>query len=104
MQPICTVTKTDSVFIRDSVFINNFEKIVDSVRQAGDTIHHYHTKYIYKERGRVNEQKEVKKDTIKIVQNSADKAAKSKGNLGFWVFVFLLSSIVTYILGVRRSR
>lgn len=104
MQPICTTTKIDSVVIRDSVYINNFERIVDSVLLFGDTVYHYHTKYIYKELGRVEEQKNVSKDTVNIVRYSEKKQTKSKGNLGFWAFIFLLILIVTYAFGVRRSR
>ena len=104
VQPICTISKTDSVFFRDSVFINNFEKVVDSVRQSGDTIHHYHTKYIFKEMGRVQEQTSVSKDTVNNEQYLGKKPLKSKGNLGFWVFVLLLTSIVAYGFGVTRSR
>lgn len=104
VQPIFTTTKIDSVVIRDSVYINNFERIVDSVLLSGDTVHHYHTKYIYKELGRVQEQKNVSKDTVNIVRYSEKKQSKSKGNKGFWAFIFLLTLIVTYALGVRRSR
>lgn len=104
MQPISTTTKIDSVVIRDSVYINNFERIVDSVLLFGDTVHHYHTKYIYKELGRVNEQRNVSKDTVNIVRYSEKKQSKSKGNKGLWAFILLLTLIVTYALGVRRSR
>lgn len=104
VKPSCTITKIDSVFIRDSVYINNFERIVDSVRQCGDTIHHYHTKYIFKEFGRVQDQKTVSKDTVNNVQYLEKKTSKSKGNLGFWTFIFLLVLIVTYVFGVTRSR
>ena len=104
MQPICTTTKIDSVVTRDSVYINNFERIVDSVLLSGDTVHHYHIKYIYKELGRFQEQKNVSKDTVNIVRYSEKKQSKSKGNKGFWAFIFLLTLIVTYALGVRRSR
>lgn len=86
------------------MYINNFERIVDSVLLSGDTVHHYHTKYFYKELGRVQEQKNVSKDTVNIVRYSEKKQTKSKGNLGFWAFIFLLSLIVTYTFGVRRSR
>lgn len=104
MQPIRTITKIDSVFFRDSIFINNYEKVVDSVRQSGDTIHHYHTKYIFKVMGRVQEQTSVSKDTVNNVQYLEKKPSKSKGNLWFWVFVLLLTAIVTYGFGVTRSR
>lgn len=86
------------------MYINNFERIVDSVLLSGDTVYHYHTKYIYKELGRVQEQKNVSKDTVNIVRYSEKKQTKSKGNLGFWAFIFILSLIVTYTFGVRRSR
>lgn len=86
------------------MYINNFERIVDSVFLSGDTVHHYHTKYIFKELDRVKEQKNVSKDTVNIVRYSEKKQSKSKGNKGFWAFIFLLTLIVTYALGVRRSR
>ena len=104
VQPIRTLTKIDSVFFRDSVFINNYEKVVDSIRQNGDTIHHYHTKYIFKELGRVKEQNILSKDTVNNAQYLEKKPSKSNGNLGFWAFIFFLLLIVTYILGVTRSR
>lgn len=104
VKPACIITKTDSVFIRDSVYINNFERIVDSVRQSADTIHHFRTKFIFKELGRVQEHNSVSKDTVNIVRYSEKKKTKSKGNLGFWAFIFLLSLIVTYTFGVSRSR
>ena len=86
------------------MYINNFARIVDSVLLSGDTVHHYHIKYIYKELGRVQEQKNVSKDTVNFVRYLEKKQTKSKGNLGFWAFIFLLSLIVTYAFGVRRSR
>ena len=103
VQPICTITKTDSVFFRDSVFINNFERVVDSVRQNGDTIHHYHTKYIFKELGRVQEQNIVSKDSVNYVPYLEKKPYKSNDSFWFWAFIFLLSIIVAYAFGVKRS-
>lgn len=86
------------------MYINNFERIVDSVLLFGDTVHHYHIKYIYKELGRVQEQKNLSKDTVNIVRYSEKKAIKPNGNLGFFGVLFLLLLIVTYAFGVRRSR
>lgn len=103
VQPIITTTKTDSVFFRDSVFINNYEKVVDSVRQNGDTIHHYHTKYIFKEIGRIQEQNIASKDSINYVPYSEKKLSKSNDNFCFRAFIFLLFIIVAYAFGLKRS-
>lgn len=103
VQPINT-TKYESNFVRDSVVVCNFERVVDSVRLAGDTIHHYHIKYFYVNKEKWRDNNEVRKDSVREVLTKAPKAPKSdkKNSVKWWLYPLVL--LVGFVLGVKRSR
>ena len=101
--PICT-TMYESNFVRDSVVVCNFERVVDSVRLAGDTIHHYHIKYFYVNKEKWRDNNEVRKDSVREVWAKVPKAPKSdKKNSGKW-WLYPLVLLVGLVLVVKRSR
>lgn len=104
MQPICTKTIHDSIFVRDSVVFNNLERVVDSVRIVGDTIHHYHITYVYNTKEMWRDNNEVRKDSVREVGKTAPKAPKSdkKNSVKWWLYPLVL--LVGFVLGVKRSR
>lgn len=103
VQPICT-TKHESNFVRDSVVVCNFERVVDSVRLAGDTIHHYHIKYFYVNKEKWRDNNEVRKDSVREVWAKAPKTPKSdkKNSEKWWLYPLVL--LVGLVLVVKRSR
>lgn len=104
VQPMCTIYKHDTLVVRDSVIVSNFERVVDSVRLAGDTIHHYHIKYVYMNKEKWREKNEVRKDSVREVGITAPKAPKSdkKNSVKWWLYPLVL--LVGFVLGVKRSR
>ena len=104
VQPICTISKHDTLVVRDSVIVSNFERVVDSVRLQGDTIHHYHIQYIYMNKEKWREKNEVRKDSVREVGKTAPKAPKSdkKNSVKWWLYPLVL--LVGFVLGVKRSR
>ena len=103
VQPTYT-SKHESNFVRDSVVVCNFERVVDSVRLAGDTIHHYHIKYFYVNKEKWRDNNEVRKDSVREIYGMIPKAPKSdKKNSGKW-WLYPLVLLVGLVLAVKRSR
>ena len=77
VQPISIKTLHDSIYVRDSVIINNLERVVDSIHTVGDTIHHYHISYVYNTKEIWRDKNQVHKDSVREVGTTAPKAPKS---------------------------
>lgn len=103
MQPTRTIIQNDTLIIRDSVFCNNIQKIYDSVYIQGDTVHHYHIKYVYRDRMKISESKEAKKEKEKECPKSSDKLEKSDkwNSLLTWLNPLVL--IVGLVFCLKRS-
>lgn len=104
VQPICIKTLHDSIYVRDSVIINNLERIVDSVHIVGDTIHHYHISYVYNTKEIWRDKNKVHKDSVREVGTTAPKVPKSdkKNSVKWWLYPLVL--LVGLCLFVKRSR
>lgn len=104
VQPICIKASHDTIFVRDSVIINNLERVVDSVHVVGDTIHHYHITYVYNTKEMWRDKNQVRKDSVQEVGTMAPKAPKSdkKNSVKWWLYPLVL--LVGFVLGVKRSR
>lgn len=104
MQSINTKAIHDSIFVRDSVVINNLERVVDSVHIVGDTIHHYHISYVYNTKEIWRDKNKVHKDSVREVGTTAPKAPKSdkKNSVKWWLYPLVL--LVGLCLFVKRSR
>lgn len=104
VQSINTKAIHDSIFVRDSVVINNLERVVDSVHIVGDTIHHYHISYVYNTKEIWRDKNKVHKDSVREVGTTAPKAPKSdkKNSVKWWLYPLVL--LVGLCLFVKRSR
>ena len=104
VQPICTKTIHDSIFVRDSVIINNLERVVDSVHVVGDTIHHYHITYVYNTKEMWRDKNQVRQDSVQEVGTMATKSPKfyKKNTFKWWLYPLVL--LVGLCLLVKRSR
>lgn len=104
MQPISIKTLHDSIYVRDSVIINNQERVVDSVYIVGDTIHHYHISYVYNTKEIWRDKNKVHKDSVREVGTTAPKAPKSdkKNSVKWWLYPLVL--LVGLYFVVKRSR
>ena len=104
VQPINTKAIHDSIFVRDSVVINNLERVVDSVHIVGDTIHHYHISYVYNTKEIWRDKNKVHKDSVREVGTTAPKAPKfyKKNTSKWWLYPLVL--LVGLCLFVKRSR
>lgn len=103
-QPISIKTLHDSIYVRDSVIINNLERVVDSVYIVGDTIHHYHISYVYNTKEIWRNKNQVQKDSVREVGTKVPKAPKSdkKNSVKWWLYPLVL--LVGLVLFVKRSR
>ena len=103
-QPISIKTLHDSIYVRDSVIINNLERVVDSVHIVGDTIHHYHISYVYNTKEIWRNKNQVQKDSVREVGTKVPKLPKSdKKNSGKW-WLYPLVLLVGLVFVVKRSR
>lgn len=104
VQSINTKAIHDSIFVRDSVVINNLERVVDSVHIVGDTIHHYHISYVYNTKEIWRDKNKVHKDSVREVGTTAPKSPKSdkKNSVKWWLYPLVL--LVGLCLFVKRSR
>lgn len=94
----------DSIFVRDSVVINNLERVVDSVHIVGDTIHHYHISYVYNTKEIWRDKNKVHKDSVREVGTTAPKAPKfyKKNTSKWWIYPLVLLLGLYFV--VKRSR
>ena len=104
VQPICIKTLHDSIYVRDSVIINNLERVVDSVHIVGDTIHHYHISYVYNTKEIWRDKNQVQKDSVREVGTTAPKAQKfyKKNTSKWWLYPLVLFLGLYFV--VKRSR
>lgn len=103
-QPISIKTLHDSIYVRDSVIINNLERVVDSVHIVGDTILHYHISYVYNTKEIWRNKNKVQKDIVREVGTKVPKLPKSdKKNSGKW-WLYPLVLLVGLVFVVKRSR
>lgn len=103
MQPTMTIIHNDTLRIRDSIFCTNIQKIYDSVYIQGDTVHHYHIQYVYRDRRKTSDTKVVRNDSVKECPKSSDKLKKSdkKNSLLTWLIPLVL--IVGLVFSIKRS-
>lgn len=104
VQTINTKAIHDSIFVRDSVVINNLERVVDSVHIVGDTIHHYHISYVYNTKEIWRDKNKVHKDSVREVGTTAPKAPKfyKKNTSKWWIYPLVLLLGLYFV--VKRSR
>lgn len=104
VQPICIKTLHDSIYVRDSVIINNLERVVDSVHIVGDTIHHYHISYVYNTKEIWRDNNQVRKDSVQYFGLPAPKAPNfyQKNTYNTWLYPLVL--LVGLFFVVKRSR
>lgn len=104
VQPISIKTLHDSIYVRDSVIINNLERVVDSIHIVGDTIHHYHINYVYTTKEVWRDKNQVCKDSVQEFGTMAPKAPKFyKRNTSKW-WLYLLVLLVGLCFVVKRYR
>lgn len=104
VQPISTIVQNDTLIIRDSVFCTNVEKIYDSVFIQGDTVHHYHIQYMYRDKLKTSDVKNVRNDKVKECPISRDKQTKSDKKNSFWAWLTPLVLLMGLVFGLTRSR
>ena len=104
VQPISIKTLHDSIYVRDSVIINNLEKVVDSVHIVGDTIHHYHISYVYNTKEIWRDNNRERKDSVQYFGLPAPKAPNfyQKNTSNTWLYPLVL--LVGLYFVVKRSR
>ena len=104
VQPISIKTLHDSIYVRDSIIINNLERVVDSVHIVGDTIHHYHNSYFYTTKEMWRDKNQVRKDSVQYFGLSAPNAPffYKKNTFDTWFYPLVL--LVGLYFVVKRSR
>lgn len=92
-------SQTDSVFVRDSIYVN----------QKGDTVTEYRYKYVYRYKDRIDTLYISSRDTVSVpypVEKQLTAWQQTKVNYGGWaivlVFVFILIVFGRFIYKLKR--
>lgn len=92
-------SRTDSVFVRDSIYVN----------QKGDTVTEYRYKYVYRYKDRIDTLYISSRDTVSVpypVEKELTAWQQTKVNYGGWaivlVFVFILIVFGRFIYKLKR--
>lgn len=103
VQPTTTIIQNDTLIIHDSVFCNNIQKIYDSVYIQGDTVHHYHIQYVFRDKLKTSDTKEARNEKEKECPKCSDKVEKSDkwNSLFTWLNPIVL--IVGLVFCLKRS-